>query len=61
MTIAEIITLAAGLIADYAKIIADLHAGTLSPEDAEARIKASVTSFATERAAEDVEIQALPK
>lgn len=60
MSLVEIVQLLAALIGDSAKLIADLHAGAISPADAEARIKTGLVSFATDRAAEDKEIQALP-
>lgn len=56
--IAALIQLLAAGIGTYSQILADLHAGAITAEEAEKRIAAAHASFTTDRAQEDKDFAA---
>lgn len=58
MTAAALIQLLALGISTYSQILADLHSGSITPAEAEARIAAAHSTFATDRTQEDKDFAA---
>jgi hypothetical protein len=58
MSVTEIIDVLTALIADAATLIADVHTGVVTTDEAEKRIAAGLARLATDRASEDAEIDA---